>query len=185
MSAITTNEAAVLMDLEPKAIRNDLEHQVIEPVKKKGPPRILIEQAGALRSVFLTEYTFGRADRRRMIHQVLEAISEKASLVQLGRNLTMNLEPIYELLRRAADFFDWKASLVNDPAIMNGETTFVRTRYTVQGIGRILKNGERPEHVLEDFPGLTQRDLDYARLYIEMYKPRGRPPRKPTQVPRR
>lgn len=184
MNVLTINEAAVLADLEPKTIRNDLEHRVIEAVKV-GPPRILIEQAGALRSVFLTEYTFGRADRRRMIHQILAAISEKAAVVQLGRNLTMDLEPVYELLHRAKDFFQWKASLVNDPAIMNGETTFGGTRYTVQGIGRILKNGERPEHILEDFPGLTRRDLDYARLYVEMYKPRGRPPRKPAQVSRR
>jgi uncharacterized protein (DUF433 family) len=181
---LTITEAAVLMDLEPKTIRNDLEHCVIEPIAKV-PPRILIEQAGALRSVILTGYRLGREDRRRTIEKILDALSVRASKVHIGENLTMSLEPVYALLRRAEDFFAWKGTLVNDPQIMNGETTFPGTRYTVQGIGHVLKRGEQPEDVLEDFPGLTRRDLDYARMYVEMYKPRGRPPRKPAQVPRR
>jgi uncharacterized protein (DUF433 family) len=184
MGALTVTEAAVLMDLEPRVIRNDLEQEVIKPVERK-PPRILIQQAGALRSVTLTGYKLGCEDRRRTIDKILEALAARASQVVLGQNLIMNLEPVYTLLRRAADFFEWKATLVNDPQLMNGETTFPGTRYTVQGIGHVLKRGELPEDVLEDFPGLTRRDLDYARMYVEMYKPRGRPPRKPAQVPRR
>lgn len=74
--------------------------------------------------------------------------------------------------RGLLDFLDWKSKLVNDPEIKNGETTFPGTRITVQGIAGVLERGEAREHVLEDFPSLTGRDLDHAQLYVNIYGPK-------------
>jgi uncharacterized protein (DUF433 family) len=66
------------------------------------------------------------------------------------------------------DFTSWREGLVNDPEIKGGETTFPGTRITVLGVGGVLKRGEAREDILEDFPRLTDRDLDYTRLYVEV-----------------
>lgn len=75
--------------------------------------------------------------------------------------------PLWEGAGQFEDYNSWKSGLVNDPEIKGGETTFPGTRITVLGIGGILKQGERREDVLEDYPSLTDRDLDYAKLYVE------------------
>ncbi|MEL6463144.1 MAG: DUF433 domain-containing protein [Cyanobacteria bacterium J06641_2] len=79
-----------------------------------------------------------------------------------------------ELINR---FNDWKKSLVTNPAIMGGETVFPSSRLTVRHIGTMLERGESKEVIREDYPYLSEQDMDFALIYTRAYPVIGRPKR--------
>ena len=69
----------------------------------------------------------------------------------------------------------WKEKLVVQPDIMGGEPVFPGSRLTVRRVGGMLELGEDPRAILEDYPHLTDEDLELARLYVRAYPRVGRP----------
>lgn len=66
-------------------------------------------------------------------------------------------------------FETWKKSLVSDPAIMGGETVFPGSRLTVRHVGGMLERGELSSIILEDYPYLSQEDIEFAPIYVKAY----------------
>jgi uncharacterized protein (DUF433 family) len=58
-----------------------------------------------------------------------------------------------------------------DPKICHGQACIKGTRIPVHQIIRMMANGDKIEHLLEDYPSLTQEDiyacLDYAASLAE------------------
>jgi uncharacterized protein (DUF433 family) len=72
-------------------------------------------------------------------------------------------------------FEAWKAELVSNPNILGGEVVFPGSRLSVQRIGGCLARGETLEVFREDYPYLTDEDLDFARIYVKAYPIQSRP----------
>lgn len=72
-------------------------------------------------------------------------------------------------------FNQWKDTLVANPAIMGGETVFPNSRLTVRHVGTMLKRGESKEVIREDYPYLSEEDMEFALLYVIAYPSIGRP----------
>ena len=62
-----------------------------------------------------------------------------------------------------------------DPRIMLGKPVVRGTRIPVEQVGMMLKRGATQEELLEDWPYLTNVDLEFARIWVELSPPRGRP----------
>jgi uncharacterized protein (DUF433 family) len=69
--------------------------------------------------------------------------------------------------RQEAKYQAWKQKLIQDPAIMGGETVFPNSRVTVCRIAALVERGEHPSVILEDYPNLRDIDLKFAPLYIK------------------
>jgi uncharacterized protein (DUF433 family) len=61
----------------------------------------------------------------------------------------------------------WKLSLTRDPRIMGGSPCFPNTRITVNRIVDLQRRGEKRQTILEDYPPLSNRDLDFAFRYSQ------------------
>ncbi len=72
-------------------------------------------------------------------------------------------------------FNQWKENLVKNPNIMGGEAVFPNSRLTVRHVGSMLELGESPSVIREDYPYLTEEDIQFSRLYVRAYPSIGQP----------
>ena len=61
----------------------------------------------------------------------------------------------------------WKNSLIANPQIMGGEVVFPNTRLTVRHVGEMIERGELPVIIREDYPYLSDEDIQFAHLYVK------------------
>jgi uncharacterized protein (DUF433 family) len=66
-------------------------------------------------------------------------------------------------------FDRWRSGLVTDVKIMGGETVFPNSRLTVRRIGLLLQNGESIAAIKEDYPYLSDDDLDFSLRYLKQF----------------
>jgi uncharacterized protein (DUF433 family) len=59
--------------------------------------------------------------------------------------------------------------------VLGGETVFKHTRISVRHIGTIFRKGENVRDILEDYPALTENDINFADLYARAHPITGRP----------
>ena len=65
------------------------------------------------------------------------------------------------------------ALVVEDPDIQRGAATFKGTRILVQQIAQSLAQGADEAELFQDYPRLTQKMIEAARLYATMHPDRG------------
>jgi len=173
MLALTTNEVAALTGLDEKAVRKDVEQGVVEVT---SPPRFA-EQAIVYffaRAVFA--FNLAARDRRRLYALISEAVAAGVTQLDLGPGWSLDVASIgADLRERLAAFEAWKAGVVSDENVLGGEPVFPNSRLAVRHVGEMLRRGADRAEVLEDYPYLTERDLDFARLYAIAYPRIGRP----------
>jgi len=173
MLALTTNEAAALTGLDERVVRKDVEQGVVQTTT---PPRFA---EGALvyfcaRAVFA--FSLSSKDRRRLYKLISEAMEAREPTLDLGPGWSLDLSAIEaELGRRLAAFDAWKSTLVQDDRVLGGEPVFRDSRLAVRHVGQMLRRGADPGEILDDYPYLTEQDLDFARWYTTAYPRIGRP----------
>jgi len=60
-------------------------------------------------------------------------------------------------------------------AVLGGGAIFKDSRISVLHIGKMADRGESMENILEDYPNLTEGDVNFAKLYYKARPPVGRP----------
>lgn len=60
-------------------------------------------------------------------------------------------------------------------SILGGAAVFGNSRISVLHIGRMAECGAPIEHILEDYPTLSEGDVEFAKLYYRARPPVGRP----------
>ena len=82
----------------------------------------------------------------------------------------------------ATRFHTWLSAIIVEDAIKGGEPVFPNSRLSVRHIGELLQLGEQiRREVLEDYPYLSDEDLEFAPVFAKVYP---RVPA-PAQVPDR
>ncbi len=173
----TPNEAAALVELPPKNVRKELEHEVMAT---SSPPRLSFSELVYLRALKLMDLHLSVGDRARLCALITGAVGQSPlpDAVELATHLTLHVGRLArELQERVTSFRSWKEKLVRDPDIMGGETVFPKSRLTVRHVGEMLERGESTEVILEDYPDLSLQDLEYARTFVRAYPRVGRPKR--------
>jgi uncharacterized protein (DUF433 family) len=61
-------------------------------------------------------------------------------------------------------------------AVLGGSAVFRDTRISVLHIGKMAERGVSMKEILEDYPKLTEGDVEFAKLYYLARPPVGRPP---------
>lgn len=91
---------------------------------------------------------------------------------------------VRDLLTRIRRFRKGARRVERRDDVVGGALVFKGTRVPVEHVGALLKGGVSPAVVKEDFPTLTDTDLEFARIVVELNPPRGRP-RKRLELRRR
>ncbi len=170
----TPNEAAALVEIPAKRVYKELEYAII--TSNANPPRLSFAALVYLKALREVDFTFSVDFRTLLYSRLVDAIAHKTTHVEVARYFVLQLDAIsLELSELITRFNRWKNSLVTNPAIMGGETVFPNSRLTVRHIGTMLERGELKEVIQEDYPYLSDEDIEFALLYVRAYPVVGRP----------
>ncbi len=173
MLALTTTEAAALTGLDERAVRKDVEHGILDA---GSPPRFAEVALVYLRACASFTFHLGAQDRKRLYHDIADALETGRVRLDLGRGWTLDVAAVATDLRhRVAEFEAWREALVTRDDILGGEPVFPGSRLAVRHVGEMLARGADPAEVREDYPYLGERDIEFARLYSVAYPRIGRP----------
>ena len=174
-TALTVNEAAALLELDEKRVRKELEYGFFGPAT---PPRLDLPALVYFRVVRQLGVQLGVEDRRKLCRLIADAFAHNAvpSKVQLSLVLEVRLDQVTEeISQRLRRFEGWKSRLVVDQKVLGGEPVFPGRRLAVRHVGGMLLRGTPIEEVREDYPYLTDQDIEYAKLFTAAYPRVGRP----------
>lgn len=65
--------------------------------------------------------------------------------------------------------------LSSSPDVLGGEPVFRGTRIPIRHVGAIVRRGVNIKELSEDFPKLNAEDFEFARMFVELGPPPGRP----------
>jgi uncharacterized protein (DUF433 family) len=170
--ALTALEVAALVDLDEGKIRKDVEHGLFDR------PRFSIGDLVYFRLIALLGLTVSVEDRRKLHELVAAALRRRPRLSTIALSPVTELkvgDVAEEMERRLDRFSAWKKKLVENPMVLGGEPVFANSRTAVRHIGGLLLNDATEGEVREDYPHLTDEDLEFARLYVKAYPKTGRP----------
>ena len=174
-SAFTTTEAAALLDLPERQIRKEFEHGLLSA---KIKPRLSFSSLVYLLTVKQIGLELGVADRRRLLKAVRNALAHRAQPEEVPLTTVLTLQigtVVRDVESKIKAFESWKKKLVCDEGILGGEPVFPRSRLAVRHIGTVAERGEPVERILEDYPYITERDVQFACMFARAYPRAGRP----------
>jgi uncharacterized protein (DUF433 family) len=123
-------------------------------VKCGASTRALLIVPGRATSLLSALFNRTRRARRRHARVISHAPCDASRYLQRV-NSEREPEPRFE---------EWKAQLVTDDAILGGEPVFPKSRLAVRHVGQMLLRGASRDEVQEDYPYLSDRDLDFAEI---------------------
>jgi uncharacterized protein (DUF433 family) len=173
--AFTPAEAAALLGLPERQIRKEVEHKLFGTAR---PLRLAFPALVYLEALRLMDLELGVGDRKKLLTKIRKAMAASSAPeeVQLTAVLSLKLGPVVrDVVAKVEAFTRWKDGLVSKAEILGGEPVFARSRLAVRHVGALAERGERVAQILEDYPYLTERDVEFARLYARAYPRLGRP----------
>jgi uncharacterized protein (DUF433 family) len=191
-AALSLKEASVLSGAPEKSIRHELAARVVRASRAGGRRRFSPREV--VYFFLVNELPSGlELDRalRKELFELLAADKERSgrwrreahSLVLEG-DVPVVL-PTEELVKRVNErirtFLRGRSRAVSRPEVLGGEPVFEGTRISVRFVGERAKR-EPGEALLEDYPALSVEDVEFARMFVALGRPPGRPRKKPRFV---
>ena len=188
-AALSLKETAVLSGAPEKSIRHELAARVV-PASRSGGRR-LFSPREVVYFFLVNELPAGLGlDRklRKDLFELLAADKERAGRwrreahrLVLEGDVPVVL-PIDALVKRVeeriATFLRGRSRVVSRPDLLSGEPVFEGTRISVRFVGERARKGESATELLEDYPALDVEDLEFARMFVALGRPPGRPRKK-------
>lgn len=179
-AALTVTEVVALSGMEEGKVRKDVEHGLFG---SDSPPTFNLAALVYFRSLALMNIQLTVEDRRKIYALIAKQFSGsgKPSNIEVSPVLELKLAKVTKEVADTLDRFEaWKKKIVINPKILGGEPVFPKSRLSVRHIGALLMN-DGLEEIREDYPYLSEQDIEFAKLYTLAYPKRGRPrDRKPT-----
>ena len=170
---LTAAEVAALTGLDERTVRKDVEHGIFGAA---NPPRFSFPVVVYFRALVLLGLQLGTKDRKWLYRVIVDGLAARRSTIEIGSVAELKLGSVKKQVEERLDRFTaWKHRLVNDDHILGGEPVFPGRRLAVRQIGAMLVRGASPEDIREDYPYLTDEDIDFAKLFAIAYPRVGRP----------
>ena len=176
MTELTPTEVAALFGLDERRVRKDVEHGVFDHGKR--PPRFALAEVVYLFAVAAFGVELGVDDRKKLYRRIAEALAERPppKSIELGTYLEVRLaSAVRDVEARIERFAKWKKMLVVRDDVLGGEPVFPNSRLAVRHIGEMVRRGGSVKEILEDYPYLSEQDLEFAKQFATAYPRVGRP----------
>jgi uncharacterized protein (DUF433 family) len=190
-AALTLKETSVLSGAPEKAIRHELAAHVVRA--SRSGRRRRFSARDVVYFLLVNELPVG-LDRslRRELFDLLAANKQRAGRWRREpHRLILDGEvpvvlPTDDLVKRVearvGTFLRGRDRVVSRPEVLGGEPVFDGTRISVRFVGERARKGEAERDLLEDYPALEPADIEFARMYVALGRPPGRPRKKPRFV---
>lgn len=183
--SLSLKEAAVLASVTEKQIRHELAAKVIRPFRKANH-RVLLDP-NVVFFLYLVAHLpidLPKSDRRELFELLTHRDSARGNWAWKAGNLirtgkipieVSTAEAKREVAGRLAAFARGRKRVHRSPEILGNEPVFKGTRVSVRHVGLLAKRGIPEAALVEDFPSLTRDDIVFARMFVELGRPPGRP----------
>lgn len=178
----TPTEAAALTGVSVRVVRKEIEKRVIKAThaRRRSGHGVRVELADLyyLRVLGGLDMKLSRTQRVLIHDRIRTHLREskpESDVVISGAIFARVGEARESVLKQLERLHQWQESLVRDPAILGGAAVFPGSRLSVRHVGTSLNRGEPPAAIKEDYPYLSDEDLEFARLYVNAYPNVGRP----------
>ncbi len=186
MNAIeyTPAQASALANLPLPAVHKLIERRLIRPRRMRtgrSIQRMLSrEQVLYLRLEAEGVRLLPMASRRAIARKIESSPGIDAVVLTEGSALVIQVKSVRRDLDQELKKFERAANaVISDPEIMRGTPVYRGTRIPVELIADMLRQGARPEEILEGYPALDREKVDLAPLYVQAFPRRGRPASRP------
>jgi uncharacterized protein (DUF433 family) len=99
-----------------------------------------------------------------------------ATTLEIDNYVYINVKRVLEDVRPRMDLYAEGLKRIEEKdAVLGGKPVFRGTRLSVNHVGKMLARGEPMEHILEDYPYLSEKDVRFAHLYYLAHPTLGRP----------
>ncbi len=182
--ALTLKEAAILSGVTEKTIRHELAASVARSPRTRSRLRFGPREVFFFHLVRELPFELSRDDRKDLFELIARRKHRRGHWRREPHRLVLTggvpVElPIDDILRRVLSrvrlFLRGRRRVVSRPETLGGEPVFEGTRISVRHVGERVKKGEPTRDLLEDFPALDADDLEFARMFVELGRPPGRP----------
>jgi uncharacterized protein (DUF433 family) len=191
-AALSLKETSVLSGAPEKSIRHELAARVVRSSLSGGRRRFSPREV--VYFFLVNELPTGlELDRalRKDLFELLATDKESAGRwrreehkLVLDGDVSVVL-PTEGLVKRVEErirvFLRGRSRAVSRPEVLSGEPVFDGTRISVRFIGERAKR-EPIEALLEDYPALSADDVEFARMFVALGRPPGRPKKRPRFV---
>jgi uncharacterized protein (DUF433 family) len=110
-------------------------------------------------------------------HRFISDCVSSRTRVSIDNYLEINLGKACNDVRpRMTLYADGLSRVEENDAVLGGAAVFCGTRVSVLHIGKMAGRGANVRDILEDYPSLTEADVEFAKLYYTARPPVGRPP---------
>jgi uncharacterized protein (DUF433 family) len=183
--ALTIKEAAVLANVTEKVIRHELASRVVWP-RRKGSRHVELDSRAVLYLSLVSNLRveLSKGDRKDLFELITHRRSRKGHWKREGSRLILEgrVPVVLSLsgLDRVVDerlklFARGKRRIVSKRDVLGGEPVFEGTRVSVRHVGELAKKGVPLSALREDFPNLSEPDIEFARIFAALGRPPGRP----------
>lgn len=174
-TALTVNEVVAFSGVEEGKVRKDVEHGLFGT---ESPPQFDLVAIIYFRVLAELGMQPGVADRRKIYRLIGEAFasSRRPTVVKVSPVLDLKLAHVTKYVGDTIRRFEtWKKKRVStDPRVLGGEPAFADTRLAVRHIGGLVLQ-DAVDEIKEDYPYLSNEDIEFSKLYTLAYPRRGRP----------
>ena len=185
-SHLSLKEASVLSGVTEKVIRHELASQVVRAGRTAaGARRFTPKELLYFCLVAELPIELPRKDRRDLFEVVARGAQRRGRWRREAQRLVLEggvpvILPISDLVKRVEArvslFERGRARVVSRADTLSGEPVFEGTRISVRFVGGRAAR-ESTADVLVDYPALAAEDVDFARMFVALGRPRGRPRR--------
>lgn len=173
-AALTVTEVVALSGVEEGRIRKDVEHGLFG---SESPPTFNLAALVYFRVLAELGVQLAVEDRKKIYALIAKAFSgsSRPANVEVSPVLELKLAKVTKEVADTLERFEaWKKKIVTNPKILGGEPVFPNSRLSVRHIGDLVMN-DGIDEIREDYPYLSEQDIEFARLYTLAYPKRGRP----------
>ncbi|HEV2986975.1 MAG TPA: DUF433 domain-containing protein [Candidatus Angelobacter sp.] len=186
----SVNEAAAIAQVSPETIRTALEKKSLNPSLRQKKGKVAHPQFSAgdvLLMKVLVEFPFPlrKEDKEALAHilaggrrSALHWSKRGADLIYRSGKAQVSFEcgPLKQMVEKNLALYRWgKRRVVSSPDILSGEPVFRGTRIPLQHVAELYRKGVPEQEIVNDFPSLSRRDLEYAQLFARFSSKPGRP----------
>lgn len=182
----SVKEAAVLAGLSERVIRNEIERGVIRLPRRaaRGTRAAVALPKGAvlyfrlLRDMPVRLPRSDRSDLYRLLsHEVESAGGWRLDSGRLRRGImVLDAKTVRSDLDRELRAYEaGRRRAVSHPDTLGGEPVFAGTRIAIRHIGKLARRGVASSEIRADYPALTEADIRFAALFVQMKPGPGRP----------
>jgi len=189
VAELTLKETSVLSGTPEKAIRHELASRVVRAARSGGRRRF--SPRDVVYFLLLNELPPGVGLDKSLRRELFDLLGDnkartgrwrrEAHRLVLEGDLPVFLptdELVKKVERRVGTFLRGRGRVISRPELLGGEPVFDGTRISVRFVGERARNGESTAALLEDYPALSAEDVEFARMFVALGRPPGRPRKK-------